>query len=103
MKTLFVTPYLGSWATHGHHVAPNQMFAHWGRLWPRTGTVQPEVLDCKALEISWDMMLKQIKEKKSRSRCVGGYSSFLGGFAVQNILMMSLVMLKSCYLNASKD
>ena len=29
MKVLFLTPQLGSWATHGHHVAPNQMHAHW--------------------------------------------------------------------------
>jgi hypothetical protein len=29
MRVLFVTPQLGSWATHGHHVAPNQMHAQW--------------------------------------------------------------------------
>ena len=29
MKILFVMPKVGSWATHGKHVAPNQLYTHW--------------------------------------------------------------------------
>ena len=58
MRVLFVTPQAGSWATHGHHVAANQMHAHWAAYAREKGTIEPEVLDCKALEIPLEKMIE---------------------------------------------
>ncbi|MBU1996645.1 MAG: radical SAM protein [Candidatus Omnitrophica bacterium] len=83
MKVLFVTPQLGSWATHGHHVAPNQMHAHWAAYAREKGTIEPEVLDCKALNIPLDKMLEIIKVKNPQVIVLGDILHSYGGFAVQ--------------------
>jgi len=83
VKVLFVTPQLGSWATHGHHVAPNQMHAHWAAYAREKGTIDPEVLDCKALNIPFDKMLEIIKEKNPQVIVLGDILHSYGGFAVQ--------------------
>nr|HPN56358.1 cobalamin-dependent protein [Candidatus Omnitrophota bacterium] len=83
MKTLFLTPQLGSWATHGHHVAPNQMHASWAAYAREKGTIQPEVLDCKALNIPFDAMLEQVKAKNPEVVVLGDVLHSYGGFAVQ--------------------
>ncbi len=83
MKVLFVTPQLGSWATHGHHVAPNQMHAHWAAYARAQGTIEPEVLDCKALNIPFDKMLNLIQEKQPEVIVLGDILHSYGGFAVQ--------------------
>ena len=83
MKVLFVTPQLGSWATHGHHVAPNQMHAHWAAYAREKGTIEPEVLDCKALDIPFEKMLEIIKEKNPDVVVLGDILHSYGGFAVQ--------------------
>jgi radical SAM superfamily enzyme YgiQ (UPF0313 family) len=83
MKVLFVQPKLGSWATHGHHVAANQMHAHWAAFAREKGTIEPEVLDCKALEIPMDKMTEIIKEKNPDVVVLGDMLHSYGGFAVQ--------------------
>ncbi|MCD4780036.1 MAG: radical SAM protein [Candidatus Omnitrophica bacterium] len=83
MKVLFVTPQLGSWATHGHHVAPNQMHAHWAAYAREKGTIEPEVLDCKALDIPFEKMLRIIKDKNPDVVVLGDILHSYGGFAVQ--------------------
>lgn len=83
MKVLFVTPQLGAWATHGHHVAANQMHAHWAAYAREKGTIEPEILDCKALEIPRDKMVEIIKEKKPDVVVLGDVLHSYGGFAVQ--------------------
>ncbi|MFH1045572.1 MAG: radical SAM protein [Candidatus Omnitrophota bacterium] len=83
MKVLFVTPQLGSWATHGHHVAANQMHAQWAAYAREKGTIEPEVLDCKALEIPTDKMIEMIKGKKPDVLVLGDVLHSYGGFAVQ--------------------
>jgi len=83
MRVLFVTPQAGSWATHGHHVAANQMHAHWAAYAREQGTVEPEVLDCKALEIPSEKMLAIIKEKNPEVVVLGDMLHSYGGFAVQ--------------------
>ncbi len=84
MKVLFVQPQLGSWATHGHHVAANQMHAHWAAYAREKGTVEPEVLDCKALEIPMDKMVEMVKEKNPDVVVLGDCLHSYGGFAVQH-------------------
>lgn len=83
MKVLFVTPKLGSWATHGHHVAPNQMHAQWAAYAREKGTIEPEVLDCKVLGIPFDEMLNIIKNKNPQVIVLGDMLHSYGGFAVQ--------------------
>ncbi len=94
MKVLFLTPQLGSWATHGHHVAPNQMHAQWAAYAREQGTIQPEVLDCKALEIPFDGMLKQVQEKNPEIVVLGDILHSYGGFAVQKYFNDTAVAIK---------
>ena len=44
MKVLFVMPKLGAWATHGHHLAPNQLYAHWAAYIREKGTTTMETI-----------------------------------------------------------
>ena len=83
MKVLFLTPKLGSWATHGHHVAPNQMHAQLAAYAREKGTIKPEVLDCKVLEIPFDEMLNLVKAKNPDVVVLGDMLHSYGGFAVQ--------------------
>ena len=83
MRVLFVTPQLGSWATHGHHVAANQMHAHWAAYAREKGAIEPEVLDCKALGIPMDKMVEIVKEKNPGVVVLGDMLHSYGGFAVQ--------------------
>lgn len=83
MRVLFVQPQLGSWATHGHHVAANQMHASWAAYAREKGSIEPEVLDCKALGIPMDKMLQMIKEKNPQVVVLGDCLHSYGGFAVQ--------------------
>ena len=63
MKILFVMPKVGAWATHGKHIAPNQLYAHWAAYIREKGYTDLEVLDCKAGELSMDEMAQKVKEK----------------------------------------
>src|SRR4030042_6184896 len=82
LKVLFVTPKLGSWATHGHHVAANQMHAHWAAYAREQGTIEPEVLDCKAWDIPMDKMVQLIKEKNPDVVVLGDMLHSYGGVVV---------------------
>ncbi|MFH1856857.1 MAG: radical SAM protein [Candidatus Omnitrophota bacterium] len=83
MKVLFVQPQVGSWATHGHHVAANQMHASWAAYAREKGTIEPEVLDCKALVIPMDKMVEMVKAKNPDVIVLGDCLHSYGGFAVQ--------------------
>ncbi len=94
MKVLFVTPQLGSWATHGKHVAPNQMHAHWAAYAREQGSIEPEVLDCKVLGIPMDEMLGIIREKGPEVIVLGDILHSYGGFAVQKYFNDSAAAIK---------
>lgn len=83
MRVLFVTPQLGSWATHGHHVAPNQMHAQWAAYAREQKTIEAEVMDCKVFGIPFDEMLRKVKEKNPEVVVLGDILHSYGGFAVQ--------------------
>ncbi|MFC1703692.1 B12-binding domain-containing radical SAM protein [Candidatus Omnitrophota bacterium] len=82
MKVLFVTPQLGSWATHGHHVAPNQLHAQWAAYIREKGTAEVEALDCKALEIPKDKMAQIVKEKNPDIVVIGDMLHSYGGYGI---------------------
>ncbi len=82
MKILFVMPKVGAWATHGKHVAPNQLYAHWAAYVRERGYDNLEVLDCKALEIPMAEMVQKIKEKNPDLVVLGEQLHSYGGYAV---------------------
>jgi ABC-type molybdate transport system substrate-binding protein len=55
MKILFVDTADGFRATHGHHVAPNQMHAQWAACVREHSAAEVDVLDCKV----WRRVIKQ--------------------------------------------
>ena len=58
MKVLFLTPPLKAWDSHGNHKACNQMHAQLASYLREKGLAEVEALDCRALEMNWDDMLK---------------------------------------------
>lgn len=82
MKILFVMPQLGAWTTHGHHLAPNQMYAHWAAYTRQHGNPDVEVLDAKALQIPMDKMVEVIKDKNPDVVVLGDMLHSYGGFAI---------------------
>ncbi|HBG62418.1 MAG: hypothetical protein A2Y03_03735 [Omnitrophica WOR_2 bacterium GWF2_38_59] len=71
MKVLFVTPPMGSWATHGDHKAPNQYYAQIAAYLREKEVADVQVIDAKALSMSSDQMLAEIK-KSNPDLCVFG-------------------------------
>lgn len=94
MKVLFVTPQLGAWATHGHHVAPNQMHAHWAAYIREKKTADVEALDCKALEIPKDKMVEIVKEKNPDVVVLGDMLHSYGGYGILWYFNESAKMIK---------
>jgi radical SAM superfamily enzyme YgiQ (UPF0313 family) len=82
MKILFVMPKVGSWATHGKHVGPNQLYAHWAAYVREKGFEDLEVLDCKALEIPMDEMVEMVKEKNPDIVVIGDMLHSYGGYGI---------------------
>ncbi len=62
MKILFLTPPLKAWDSHGFHRAANQMHAQVASYIRTKGIAQVAVLDCRAMDYDWEMMLAKIKE-----------------------------------------
>ena len=71
MKVLFVTPPMGSWATHGDHKAPNQYYAQVAAYLREKKVCDVEVLDAKALDMTYDEMVAKVKAV-SPDLCVFG-------------------------------
>ena len=63
MKILFVMPKIGAWATHGKHVAPNQLYAQWAAFIREKGYDNCEVLDCTIADIPIEGIAEKVKEK----------------------------------------
>ena len=82
MKILFVMPKVGAWATHGKHVAPNQLYAHWAAYIREKGYEDVSVLDCKAMEILPDLMTEKVKEINPDIVVLGEQLHSYGGYAV---------------------
>ena len=100
MKILFVTPQLGSWATHGHHVAPNQMHAQWAAYVREHGAADVEVLDCKVSGIRFEHMLEIVKDKHPDVVVLGDILHSYGGFAVQKYFNEASAGIKKVFPSA---
>ena len=64
MKVLFLTPPLKAWDSHGYHLAANQMHAQLAAYLREKNLAEVEALDCRALKLDWDGMLKTVQESK---------------------------------------
>ncbi len=82
MKILFITPPMGSWATHGNHKAPNQYYAQLAAYVRDKKLAEVQVLDAKALEMSYDEMVEEIKAIKPDMAVFGDLLHSTGGLAV---------------------
>jgi len=82
MKVLFVMPKIGAWATHGEHVAPNQLYAQWGAYIREKGYSDLEVLDCTILNIPLDKLAERVKEKNPDVVLLGDMIHCSVGFGV---------------------
>lgn len=71
MKVLFLTPPLKAWDSHGNHKAANQMHAQLAAYLRTKGLADVEALDCRALDMDWDAMMKFVKESKPDMVFVG--------------------------------
>lgn len=82
MKILFVMPLVGAWATHGKHLSPNQLYAHWAAYVREKGYDDVAVLDGKALEIPMDELVQKVKEKNPDIVVLGEQLHGYGGYGV---------------------
>jgi len=82
MKVLFVTPPMGSWATHGDHKAPNQYYAQLAAYIREKGTADVEVLDAKAEGLDVDGMLERVKASNPDLCVFGDLLHSTGGLSV---------------------
>ncbi|MBF0484836.1 MAG: radical SAM protein [Candidatus Omnitrophica bacterium] len=82
MKVLFITPPMGSWATHGEHRAPNQYYAQVAAYLRQEKVADVEVLDAKALGLSYDEMMSRIKNIKPDLCVMGDLLHSTGGLSV---------------------
>jgi len=99
MKILFVMPKVGSWATHGKHVAPNQLYAHWAAYVREKGFSDVAVLDCKAMEIPMDEMVAKIKTMKPEIVVLGEQLHSYGGYGVIHYFNEAARKIKSALPN----
>jgi anaerobic magnesium-protoporphyrin IX monomethyl ester cyclase len=82
MKVLFVTPPMGSWATHGDHKAPNQYYAQVAAFLREHKVSEVEVLDAKALDMTYDQMIEKVKKVKPHLVVFGDLLHSTGGLSV---------------------
>ena len=82
MKVLFVTPPMGSWATHGDHKAPNQYYAQIAAYLREKGTAAVKVLDAKALDMSYEQMIEEVMRNKPDLVVFGDLLHSTGGLSV---------------------
>ena len=71
MKVLFLTPPLKAWDSHGYHLAANQMHAQVAAYLREKKLAEVDALDCRALEMDWDEMVKYAKDTKPDMVFVG--------------------------------
>jgi len=99
MKVLFLSPKLGAWATHGNHLAPNQLYAQWAAYIREKGFNDLQVLDCKALSIEMEPMIEKVKEINPDVVVLGDMLHSYGGFAILHYFNESARLVKEALPN----
>ena len=99
MKVLFLTPPLKAWDSHGNHKAANQMHAQLAAYLREKKLAHVEALDCRALDMDWQAMLKHVKESKPEIVFVGELLHSTCGAAVIWYFNEALRLIKEKFPN----
>jgi anaerobic magnesium-protoporphyrin IX monomethyl ester cyclase len=81
-KVLFITPPIGAWATHGHHLAPNQYYAQLAAYLRQKQLAQVQVLDCRAADLDYPSMITTIIAIQPDIVVFGDLLHSTGGLAI---------------------
>ncbi len=99
MKVLFLTPPLKAWDSHGHHLAANQMHAQLAAYLRSKKLADVKALDCRALGLDWQGMLKEVKAYQPDIVFVGELLHSTCGAAVIWYFNEGLRLIKEALLN----
>lgn len=81
-KVLFIMPPIGGWATHGVNKAANQFYAQLAAYIRAKKVGAPEVLDARALNLSYDDVKAKVEASKPDLVVLGDILHSTGGLAV---------------------
>ena len=85
MKLLFITPPMGNWAPWGdRHLAANPLHAQLAAFIREKKAAEVEVLDCRALGLTDEQMMEEVKSKRPDVVFFGGMIAAGGGAAQLN-------------------
>ncbi len=94
MKVLFLTPPLKAWDSHGDHKAANQMHAQLAAYLREKKLAEVVALDCRALDMGWEDMMKEVAKIKPTMVFVGELLHSTCGAAVIGYFNDALKMIK---------
>ncbi len=94
MKVLFLTPPLKAWDSHGNHKAANQMHAQLAAYLREKKVADVAALDCRALDMTWEDMIKEVAKIKPGLVFVGELLHSTCGAAVIGFFNDALQMIK---------
>jgi anaerobic magnesium-protoporphyrin IX monomethyl ester cyclase len=81
-KVLFIMPPIGGWATHGVNKAANQFYAQLAAYIRVKKVGIPEVLDARAMDLSYDDVKARVRAMKPDLVVLGDILHSTGGLAV---------------------
>src|SRR6185369_3041017 len=85
MKLLFITPPMGNWAPWGdRHLAANPLHAQLSAFIREKKAADVEVLDCRALALTDEQMMEEVKSRRPDVVFFGGMIAAGGGAAQLN-------------------
>jgi len=98
MKVLFLDPPMGSWVTWGNHISINVAHVQMAALVRRDAEgVEPEALDCRALKLDHNGMLKAIAESKPDLIYMGDAWQMTETLAIIPHYKKAAVLIKEAY------
>ncbi|MGE5301729.1 MAG: B12-binding domain-containing radical SAM protein [Alphaproteobacteria bacterium] len=96
MKLLFITPPMGNWAPWGEkHLAVNSLHAQVAAFVRENGCADVAVLDCRALGLSDDAMLEEVKRRQPDVVFFGAMIAAAGGAAQINRFHAAMKKIKT--------
>jgi radical SAM superfamily enzyme YgiQ (UPF0313 family) len=85
MKLLFITPPMGNWAPWGdRHLAVNSLYSQLAAFIREKQAAEVSVLDCRALELTDEQMLEEVRRRKPDAVFFGAMIAAAGGAATLN-------------------
>lgn len=95
MKLLFITPPMGNWAPWGiRHLAVNSLHAQLAAFIRERGAASVEALDCRALGLSEEQMLEEVRRRAPDVVFFGSMIPAAGGAAQLNRFHAAMARIK---------